>query len=220
MLAKGEPKWRRRKEARPAEIVQAALQVFSEKGFAGAKLDEIAARAGVSKGALYLYFETKEDLFRAVVRQAVAPNVAMVVAFAEAFEGAFADLAQALLPRAAAVIQATGLGKVVKIVVGEGRNFPELARAWHDEVIQVALGALTRLIERAQARGELAPGDPRIHAFSLIGPLLLGVLWRETFEPVGARPIDLAAIADQHVQTALSGMLLRPAAPNPEEGDR
>ena len=63
----GAPKFRRRKEARPAEIVAAALEVFAEKGFAGARLDEIAARAGVSKGALYLYFETKEDLFRAVV---------------------------------------------------------------------------------------------------------------------------------------------------------
>src|SRR3569623_1618221 len=89
MLAKGEPKWRRRKEARPAEIVQAALQVFSEKGFAGAKLDEIAARAGVSKGARYLYFETKEDLFRAVVRQAVAPNVERMRGALNAFNGPF-----------------------------------------------------------------------------------------------------------------------------------
>jgi AcrR family transcriptional regulator len=208
-LDRGEPKWRRRKEARPSEIVQAALQVFSEKGFAGAKLDEIAARAGVSKGALYLYFETKEELFRAVVRQAVAPNIGMVVAFAEAFEGSFADLARALLPKAALVIQATGLGKVVKIVVGESRNFPEIARTWHDDALMVALSALRGLIERAQDRGEIGPGDPRIHAFSLVGPLLIGVLWRETFEPVGAEPVDLEAIARQHVETALAGMLVK-----------
>jgi AcrR family transcriptional regulator len=212
MLSKGEPKWRRRKEARPSEIVAAAFAVFSDKGFAAARLDEIAARAGVSKGALYLYFETKEDLFRAVVRQSIAPNIGMVVAFAEAFEGSFADLARALLPRAAMTVQATGIGKVVKMVVGEGRNFPELARAWHDEVISVALGALTRLIERAQGRGEVGPGDPRIHAFSLIGPLLIGVIWRETFEPVGAQPVDLEAIARQHVETALGGMVVKTAS--------
>ncbi len=211
MLPQGEPKFRRRKEARPSEIVAAALAVFSEKGFAAARLDEIAARAGVSKGALYLYFETKEDLFRAVVRDAVAPNIKTVVAFAEAFEGPFADLIRVLLPRAAMVMGATGVGRVVKMVVGESRNFPELARYWHDEVISVALGALTRLIEKAQARGEVRPGEPRTHAFSLIGPLLVGVIWRETFEPVGARPADLEAIARQHLDTVLQGLIIPPA---------
>src|SRR6185369_4074094 len=88
----GEPKFRRRKADRPAEIVSAALGVFAEKGFAAARLDEIAARAGVSKGALYLYFETKEDLFRAVVAQAVAPNIEAVEAAVERFEGDFASL--------------------------------------------------------------------------------------------------------------------------------
>jgi AcrR family transcriptional regulator len=68
------PRWRRRKTARPAEIAEAALDVFADKGFAGARLDDIASRAGISKGALYLYFETKEDIFRAVVRGAMAPN--------------------------------------------------------------------------------------------------------------------------------------------------
>src|SRR3569623_493960 len=115
MLAKGEPKWRRRKEARPAEIVQAALQVFSEKGFAGAKLDEIAARAGVSKGALYLYFETKEDLFRAVVRQAVAPNVEAVEAAVEGFQGDFASLLRLFGANMAALSQTLPLGGVAKV---------------------------------------------------------------------------------------------------------
>jgi AcrR family transcriptional regulator len=207
MLASGEPKWRRRKEARPAEIVAAAFAVFSEKGFAAARLDEIAGRAGISKGALYLYFETKEDLFRAVVHEAVAPNVTVIAGFADAFEGSFADLARMLLPRAAQVIEAAGLGKIIKIVLGEGRNFPELARSWHDEVVVPALGVVRRQIERAQARGEVTPGDPRLHALSLIGPLVVGVLWKETFEPVGGQPIDLKALAAQHVETALGGLL-------------
>ena len=84
----GSPRWRRRSEARPGEIVQAALEVFAEKGFAAAKLDEIAGKAGISKGALYLYFETKEDIFRAVVREAVVPNIDLVEAM----------LAQATIP--------------------------------------------------------------------------------------------------------------------------
>lgn len=207
MLAAGQPKWRRRKEARPGEIVEAAFQVFSEKGFAAARLDDIAARAGVSKGALYLYFETKEALFQAVVRDMVAPNVAAVAGFAASFPGPFAELARLLLPRAAQVLEASGAGRVVKMVVGEGRNFPELARYWHAEIITPALGALKARIERAQAEGEVRPGDARYYAYSLIGPLLLGVIWGEVMEPIGAEPVDLPALAAQHVETVLQGIL-------------
>lgn len=206
----GQPKWRRRKEARPGEIVEAAFDVFGEKGFAAARLDDIAARAGVSKGALYLYFETKEALFRAVVQDMVAPNVASLATFADSFPGSFAELVRMILPRAAQVLVATGAGRVVKMVVGEGRNFPELARAWHDEIITPALGVIRRRIERAQATGELRPGDARYYAYSLMGPMLLGVIWREVMEPVGAEPVDLEALATQHVEAVLTGLLQEP----------
>ena len=209
----GSPKWRRRKEARPAEIVQAALEVFAEKGFAAAKLDLIAARAGVSKGALYLYFETKEDLFRAVVRDAVAPNIQAIKAMAGGYEGSFADLARTVFPVIADRMQTLSLGAVAKMVIGESRNFPELARVWHDNVVLEGVGLLSGLIEKAQTRGEVRPGDPRIHAFSLMGPLLLGVIWRETFTPIGGAEIDLPAIARQHVETVLGGMLIEEAHP-------
>ena len=86
------PRWRRRKTDRPGEIVAAALAVFAEKGFAAARLEDIARRAGVSKAALYLYFETKTDLFAAVVAQAVVPNIDRIRPLAEAYEGRFADL--------------------------------------------------------------------------------------------------------------------------------
>src|SRR5256885_16501293 len=91
-LDPGEPKFRRRKADRPGEIVDAALHVFAEKGFAAAKLDDIARRAGVSKGALYLYFETKEEIFRAVVDQAIAPNMQAVRAMGVAHPGPLSDL--------------------------------------------------------------------------------------------------------------------------------
>lgn len=208
MLAAGQPKWRRRKDARPSEIVGAAFDVFAEKGFAAARLDDIAARAGVSKGALYLYFETKEALFQAVVRDRVAPNVVAIAGVASSFPGPFAALARMLLPRAAQVLEASGAGRVVKMVVGEGRNFPELARYWHAEVITPVLGALSARIEKAQAEGEIRPGDARHFAYSLIGPMLLGIIWREVMEPIGAEPVDLQALAAQHVETVLQGMLV------------
>ena len=206
------PRWRRRKTARPSEIVTAALEVFAERGFAAAKLEDIAARAGISKGALYLYFDTKDELFRAVVQETVAPNIEAARAMAEAFPGRFADLAPLLLGRVAQLAATTGLPAVAKMVIGESRNFPDLARVWHDTVVSQAIGLLTGLVARAQAKGEVGPGDPRLHAISLMGPMVVAILWREVFVPVGAEPIDIAALAAQHAQTALRGMLARPEA--------
>ena len=201
------PKWRRRKEERPRDIIAAALNLFSEKGFAGARMEEIARRAGISKGTLYLYFATKEEMFRAVVREVVVPNIAEVENAAVAADLPFAAMVRALLPRFAEIVTTVPVGAVAKIVIGESRNFPELARVWHDEVILKAIGVIAGVITRAQARGEVRPGDARTHAFSIMGPMLMGVLWRETFTPIGGAALDLPAIARQHAETVLGGLL-------------
>lgn len=203
----GQPRWRRRKDARPVEIVAAALEVFAEKGFAAARLEDIAARAGVSKGALYLYFETKQHLFEAVVREAVLPDIEAVERVATSGDIPFATLARMLVTRVAEFAGTSPLGAVAKMVIAESRNFPDLARVWHDQVVSRALGVLGGVIEQAQARGEVRPGDPRYHAFSIIGPLLMGVIWREVLQPAGGAPVDLRALAAQHVETALGGLL-------------
>ncbi|MFO1013715.1 MAG: TetR/AcrR family transcriptional regulator [Caulobacteraceae bacterium] len=212
MLPPAEPKWRRRKAARPAEITAAALEVFAEKGFAAARLDDIARAAGVSKGALYLYFETKEELFAAVVRETIAPRIEMVTAMAQAYEGPFADLARMIAAQVSEIAASTSIGGVVKMVIGESRNFPEIARLWHDALVAKALALVSGLIEKAQGRGEIRPGDARLYALGIISPLLLSVIWRETFVPIGAEPIDLKAIATQHIDTVLRGMLTQEVA--------
>lgn len=207
------PKWRRRAEARPAEIVRAAYDVFSEKGFAAARLDDIAAQAGVSKGALYLYFETKQDIFEAVVRDAVAPNIGAIEQFALHFPGTFEQLIRMMIPRVAELADKSNLGRVVKMVIGESGNFPEIARVWHDDVVARAIGLLTGIIERAQARGEVRAGDARCHALSLMGPMLAAVIFRETFVPVGAKPFDIPSLMQQHLETVLPGMLAKTSKP-------
>lgn len=205
----GSPKWRRRSEARPGEIVQAALEVFAERGFAAAKLDEIAAKAGISKGALYLYFETKEDIFRAVVREAVAPNIDVVEAVLDQATIPFPDLLRMVLLRISLMIETTRLGAVAKLVIGESRNFPELARVWHDEVVSRALAALSGALDKAQGRGEIRPGNPRLQAFSIMGPILMGVIWQETFTPIGAPALDLRDLIAQHGEAVLAGLAPR-----------
>lgn len=204
------PRWQRRAEDRPREICAAALAVFADRGFAAAKLDDIARRAGVSKGTLYLYFKDKEDLFRAVVRDTFAPNIALVRTVVESADMPFADIVRALLPRFAEIVTRLPIGAVAKMVIGESRNFPELAKVWHDEIVSNAIGMIAGLIKRAQERGEVRPGDPRLQAFSLMGPMILGILWRETLQPVGGAPVDLASLAAQHCETVLAGLLTEP----------
>ncbi|MCF2515484.1 TetR/AcrR family transcriptional regulator [Sphingomonas sp. G124] len=201
------PRWQRRAEDRPREICAAALDVFTEKGFAAARLDEIAKRAGVSKGTLYLYFKDKEDLFRAVVRDTVAPNVGALRDAAMASELPFAAVANMFLSRFADLAQRLPVGAVAKMVIGESGNFPELAKVWHDQVAGPSIGLLAGLIEKAQAKGEVRAGDPRLHAFTLMGPMLMGVIWREILQPVGGAPLDIEALARQHSQTVLTGLL-------------
>jgi AcrR family transcriptional regulator len=202
-----QPRWQRRAEDRPKEICAAALEVFAEKGFAAARLEEIAKHAGVSKGTLYLYFKDKEDLFRAVVRDTVAPNIDSVRDAVLGADLPFGLVAQMFLARFAEVASRVPVGAVAKMVIGESRNFPELAKVWHDQVASRALALLAGLIEKAQAKGEVRAGDPRLHAFTLMGPMLMGVLWRETLQPVGGAPLDLEQLAKQHADTVLTGLL-------------
>jgi AcrR family transcriptional regulator len=112
-----------------------------------------------------------------------------------------------ILARAAHAMSDGRLGAVVKMVVAESRNFPDLARIWHDDVVAFMLDMMTGLITRAQARGEVAPGNPRLYAFSLAGPLVMAVLYREVFGGDGTDPPDLRALAAQHARTVLHGML-------------
>src|SRR5260221_5268319 len=164
MLDPGEPKFRRRKADRPGEIVGAAMAVFAERGFAAAKLEEIAKRAGVSKGALYLYFETKEEMFHAVVDQAIAPNMQAIRVMIAAHPGPLSDLLRLVAERIGILMETLPVGGVVKMVIAEAGNFPQIARVWHDDLIAVALGGLTDAIAAAQARGEVRKGDPRAFA--------------------------------------------------------
>jgi len=203
------PKWRRRKEARPAEILAAAIEVFAESGFAAAKLTEIARRAGVSKASVYLYFETKEDLFRAAARTLVAPNLALIAEALERADLPFAQFAPAILARAAGLLGAPQIGGVLRMVVSESRNFPDLARIWKDDVVERMLELMTRLIARAQARGEVVAGDPRLHAFTLMGPLVMGGFYRAVFG--GESAPDLEALARQHGDAALRALLTDPS---------
>ena len=132
---------------------------------------------------------------------------------AEGPDAPFAELAPQLLLRAAEMMEGGRVTAIARMVIGESRNFPDLARIWHDDVVTNIVGMITGIIACAQASGEVALGDPRLHAFSLMGPMVMAMLFREVFGGVAANPPDLQALADQHARTALHGLLM----PMPEE---
>ncbi len=170
----------RRKEARPGELLKAALALFVEKGFAATRVEEVAARAGVSKGTLFLYFASKEELFKAVVRENASRHLTEALRELEGFAGASSDLLREFLRRWWRLYGGTPAAGLTKLMLSEATHFPELARWFQDEVVQPSHALLRRIVQRGIDRGEFrAVHVPRtVHL--IVAPLLQMVTWRLT----------------------------------------
>jgi AcrR family transcriptional regulator len=201
-------RWQRRKDARPAEIIDAAISVFTEKGYAATKLDEVAKRAGIAKGTLYLYFDTKEDIFRAAACHAFESNLNAIGAADSAPSTSLRERLPELLLRLIDVANENRFPTIFRMVISESHLFPDLARIWHDDVASRILDLIAALVVQAQMRGEVRDGDPRLFAFSITGPLLAGMLFRETYGAFSSHTPELKALAVQHAATVLDGLLL------------
>ena len=199
-------RWRRRKDARPQEILEAALAVFAEKGFAAAKLEEIAARAGVTKGTIYLYFESKEAMFKALVQERIGGRLADFRDLAKAHDGSVATLLAQLLRGIGQFLATSDFVVLPKIVIAEAGNFPDLARMYREEVVERGIQLLGQVIAQGQERGEFKT-LPVEHAARLsIAPLLLLAIWRTTFARFDAVPYDYQGLVEAHISTLMTGM--------------
>lgn len=176
-------RWRRRKQDRPAEILTAALKTFSSKGFAATKLDEVAKEAGVSKGTLYLYFEGKEALFKAVVTEFVLPQIARAEEHAEHNTGSVKDLMIKLLEQWRINVLESELSGMPKIMMAEASNFPELAVFYLENVIQRTRRLVANLIKLGIDRGEFRKCDPFYAARTFLTPMVFSAIWQHSLEP-------------------------------------
>lgn len=199
-------RWERRSAERPGEIAAAALAEFAQRGFAAARMADIATAAGLSKAALYVYYPAKADLFRAVLTQYAVPRLGGIQTAAST-EMPFAAVLDLILERVVSLIEQPELRRLVRMVIAESGNFPELAALWRETVVDPAVSAITSLFVRAQAAGEVRLGEPRLMALMVVGPLLLGVIWREVMEPTGGEPLDLVALAQEHRAVLYAGLL-------------
>jgi len=199
-------RWTRRKQARPAEIVEAALSVFAEKGYAGTRMDEIARRAGVTKGTIYLYFESKEAVFKSLVRDSIGATLAGVTADLSGFQGSAKDLLHFALNAMAHLLTTSDRVVLPKIIIAESGNFPELARFYREEIIDKGIALMASLIERGIAQGEFRR-VPVQHAVRLcIAPVLLGAIWRVTFGQFDSEPYDYNGLIDTHLDVLFRGL--------------
>jgi AcrR family transcriptional regulator len=200
-----EPRFQRRKEDRPAEITDAAMNAFAEKGFAATKVEDVAKRAGVSKGLLYLYFKTKEDLFKAVIRSFVSPKIDALTQTveeselsAEAFlRGPFLDLAKTI-PNSPARILA-------RLMISEGPKHPDLIEWYWENVVSKALAALRTVIRKGVASGELRHSALDDFPYILAAPVVFSVLWKILFEQHDN--LDTDRLIEEHLEIVLNTIL-------------
>jgi AcrR family transcriptional regulator len=180
-LVEDEPRWRRRKDARPQEILSAALDLFIEKGYAATRADEVAARAGVSKGTVYLYFQNKEELFKAVVRESFGPALQEAIELVDHYEGSSFDLLEELMYGWWQHVGATKAAGIMKLMMAEAANFPEIAKFYYDEVVARAHAMVEKMLVRGMRRGEFRTVDLHHMAHVISSPMLMLIIWSNSF---------------------------------------
>lgn len=200
---------RRDPEARRQAILEAALDVFAAEGFAAARLDHVADKAGVAKGTIYLHFKDKQDLFEQMVREAVSPVIGRLEALAQ-----LPDLpADAVLQGMYTVFRTEVLGTrrkdLLRLILTEGPRFPAIAEFYHREVVSRGLKLMGGLLERAKAKGELSAEGLARFPQLVVAPLLLAVVWDGMFAAL--EPLDVEGLLEVYRK-----LLLRV----PGEGER
>ena len=173
----------RRKDARPGELMDAALSLFVEKGFATTRVEEVAQRAGVSKGTLFLYFPSKVELFKAVVRENIAGRFAEWNQTFETFEGNTSDMVRYCMHQWWERIGATQASGITKLVMSEGSQFPEITDFYRQEVIEPGNALIRRILQRGVVRGEFRTLNLDYAIYSIIAPMIFVIMWKHSMAP-------------------------------------
>ena len=200
------PKFRRRAEARPDEVLDAALDLFIERGFASTRVEDIAARAGLSKGAVYLYFPSKEAVLEGIVRRAIVPIAASAVHMVENYAGDPRTIITLVMKTVAGRLAEPRTIAIPKLVMREMINFPDFAAMYRAEVLDKVIPLITALLRTGIAEGYLRPVDPELTIRSIIGPIMLHILLDEVFSVRPADGLALDRFIDNHLTILFDGL--------------
>ncbi|MEL6373539.1 MAG: TetR/AcrR family transcriptional regulator [Pseudomonadota bacterium] len=195
---------RPQRKAREAEILSAGFAEFAENGFERARLEAVAARAGVAKGTLYLYCESKEALFEAAVRSRIQPVVGRARRLTDAFAGPTPFLLKMIIRVMYRQIARGELSAIVRIIIAEGHRFPALTAFYHGALVQPMIAMIEEIVAKGVARGELRQGPASALPMVILGPGVMGTIWQITFQHL--QPIDLEAFMDAHIDLVDAGL--------------
>lgn len=200
------PKFRRRAEARPDEVLDAALDLFIERGFANTRVEDIAVKAGLSKGAVYLYFPSKEAVLEGIVRRAIVPIATSALSFVQGYVGDPRVPITMAMKTLAARLAEPKVMAIPKLMMREMINFPEFAATYRREVLDHVIPAMVGLIRNGIAEGHLRPVDPELTVRSIVGPVLMHVLMDEVFgiRPEGGLSVD--RLIENHLTILFDGL--------------
>jgi AcrR family transcriptional regulator len=210
------PSRRRLKEARPQQLLEAALTLFAEKGFAATRAEEVALRAGVSKGTLYLYYPSKEELLKAVIREHLSSRIAAGAAAVEKHRGPVAELLREVFARWWIEVFDSPTSGVFKLIVSEVRNFPDIAEFYVTEVIQPAENLIARMLQRGIDSGEFVPLDIPSVVHSLCLPMVMLCVYKHSLGAcLGGQHEDFEphAFVRAHVDLIVRGLVRHESAP-------
>jgi AcrR family transcriptional regulator len=184
------PRGRRGKSGRSDDILNAALAEFSDKGFDATRMDDVAKKAGISKGTVYLYFDSKEKLFEGVIRRWVVPRVAAVESMLETHQGPVEDLLRGQVLSIYREMTGVGLSQILRLLIAEGPRFPHLVDFYFETVITRGLSVLSRTIalgvERGEFRSTLLPDYPQ----TVMAPAMVATIWKLLFETHQTLDVD------------------------------
>jgi len=206
------PRFQRRKEDRPAEITAAALAAFAEKGYAATRVDDVARRAGVSKGLLYLYFKTKEELFKAVIRSFIVPKIDALKSSIESSDLSATDFLRGPFLKFAASLPESPAKVLVRLMISEGPRHPDLTAYYWDNVVSLGLSALQGLIAKGVRDGEFRRSALDEFPQLIVSPVMFSVIWAILFE--AQHKLDSDRLMQAHVELLLAA-IRNPAAGEP-----
>lgn len=204
----------RRKEARPGELLDAALDLFVVKGFAATRVEEVAAKAGVSKGTLFLYFKSKEELFEAVVRENIGNQINQGLAKIDSFTGTTTDMLRFAMFAWWERVGNTKASGISKLVMSEASNFPALANFYQETVVKPGRQLIRTILQRGVDRGEFRALNMDYAVYSVIAPLMFLTMWKHS---VGACSLDAPLDPENYINSQaaiiVNGILAQAAAP-------
>ena len=205
-----EPKWRRRADARPNEVMDAALTLFMKKGFTATRVEDIAASAGLSKGAIYLYFDSKKDILKGLIQRSIVPIIENSEHLAATMTGDPKTTISTVIKLITQRMNEPHLFAIPRLIIAEAGNFPDLAQMYRDEVIERGFSVLEAILEQGIQKGIFRPMNSRLVIRNIMGPMITNLLLTNVFRFEDDPSVTPEQFAKSHMDILFNGLLVKP----------